>query len=79
MIGLENTANRMSRIARCDLLGEELLTPDELIRKIDKVTLKDLERVAHTLFSGRLYTVAIGPVDESLTCVSRAGAEEENR
>ena len=78
MLSLENTANRMSRIARCDLLGEELLTPDELIRKIDQVTLADLERVAQMLFSGRLYTVAIGPVDDSLACAAGASAQEEN-
>ena len=78
MIGLENTANRMSRIARCELLGEELLTPDELIREIDKVSAKDLGRVAEALFSGRLYTVAIGPVDESLVCAAGPVGEEES-
>ena len=65
MIGLENTANRMSRIARSELFNEELLTPDQLIRRIETVSLDDLGRLAHDLFSDRLYIAAIGPVDPS--------------
>ena len=66
MIGLENTANRMSRIARCELFGEELLTPDQLVDRIEAVTLDDLHRVAAQLFSGEVRLAAIGPVESSV-------------
>lgn len=75
MIGLENTANRMSRIARAELFGEDLLTPDEIIAKIDRITLEDVERVCHRLFHGSIHVSAVGPVDESVVyAVAGTGA-----
>lgn len=71
MIGLENTANRMSRIARCELFGEELLTPDDLIRRIEAVTLDDLRRVSQQLFSSEVRLAAIGPVEASVEALLR--------
>lgn len=66
MLGLESTANRMSRIARAELFQEELLTPDELIRVIDAVSVDDAHRVARAIFENGLIVAAVGPVDEAL-------------
>lgn len=66
MLGLENTANRMSRIARMELFQEEWLTPDEVVARIDQVTEEDVQRVTASLFSGDLLLAAVGPVDASL-------------
>lgn len=66
MLGLENTANRMSRIARAELFQEELLTPDRLIQVIDQVSPDDVHRVARTLYENGLIVAAVGPVDDGL-------------
>ena len=64
MLGLENTANRMSRIARAELFQEELLTPDELIRVIDAVSVEDAHRVTRAIVDNGLIVAAVGPVDD---------------
>lgn len=64
MLGLENTANRMSRIAQAELFDEELLTPDQLIETIDRVSLDDVHRVLRELFGGDLVVAAVGPLRE---------------
>src|SRR5690606_7973285 len=66
MIGLENTANRMSRIARMELFQEEWLTPDDVLARIDQVSEDDVRRLTGHLFSGDLLVAAVGPVDESI-------------
>lgn len=67
MLGLEHTANRMSRIARAELFHEELLSPDELCARIDAVTMDDLQRVSMQILGGAPIIAAVGPVDQSLT------------
>lgn len=65
MLSLESTANRMSRMAKAELFSEPLLTPDELMTKIDAVTQEDTVRVASRLLgSGQLSLTAIGPCPE---------------
>lgn len=62
MLSLESTANRMSRMAKAELFSEPLLSPDELIERIDAVTPEDTVRVASRLFGdGDLSLTAIGP------------------
>lgn len=66
MLGLENTANRMSRIARAELFQEDLLTPDELIETIEAVSLDDVHRVTQALFGDDFIVAAVGPIDEAI-------------
>jgi predicted Zn-dependent peptidase len=62
MLGLENTANRMSRLAKAELFYEPLYTPDQLLAQIDRVQSEDILRVAKSLFfDDRLSLVCIGP------------------
>lgn len=66
MLGLEHSANRMSRIARAELFDEKLLTPDELIDRIDSVSVNDIARVTADIFRDDLILAAVGPVDDRL-------------
>lgn len=62
MLSLESTANRMSRMAKAELFAESLLTPDELMQRIDAVTHDDTARVAARLFGqDKLALTAVGP------------------
>ena len=62
LLSLENTSNRMSRIAKAELFQDKLLTPAESVAKIDLVTSDDLLRIARAIFGQqRPVLAAIGP------------------
>jgi predicted Zn-dependent peptidase len=64
-LSLEDSANRMSRLGRSELMRGEILTVDELMAKMEAVTLQEVARVAADLLSpgGRVLTV-VGPVED---------------
>ncbi len=62
MLSLESTANRMSRLAKLELFGEEVLTPDEVMARIDAVAEDEMVALCQRLFQrDRLSLAAIGP------------------
>ncbi len=63
LLELESMGARMGRLAKAELYNERLLTPQELIAKIDAVGLDDIQRVAHRLFAEKPFSLAVvGPV-----------------
>lgn len=65
-LSLENTTNRMSRLAKAELFYQEMTTPEEVIRRIDQVTAEDIRRVANTLFQEELLSLtAVGPFPQN--------------
>ena len=59
---MENSTNRMSRLAKSDLFYKKIVTPEEVMARVDQVTPGELLRVARTLFQDNLLTLtAIGP------------------
>ena len=46
VLGLEDTGSRMSRIGKAELVHGELLPVDEMLDRIDAVTLDDVREVA---------------------------------
>lgn len=65
VLSLEDSSNRMSRIGRAELLRGEILPIEEILARVEAVTLADVARVATDLFrpERRVLTV-VGPVDE---------------
>lgn len=61
VLSLESVSNRMSRLGRSEITLGRVLSPDEVIAKIDAVTLEDTVRVADAVLSGPLVAVAVGP------------------
>ena len=62
LLSLENTCNRMSRIAKTELFNDQLLTPEESVAKIDAVTSAEVLQVAKELFQDeKMILAAIGP------------------
>ncbi len=61
VLGLENTRNRMTRLGKNSVTGGELLSVDELVARIDSVTLDDVLRVAEEVFSAERALALIGP------------------
>lgn len=64
-LALEDTKDVSGFFGEPQLFGSEVLTPDEIFEKIDKVTLKDINFEAKKLFTpDRLNLAIIGPFDK---------------
>ena len=64
VLGLEDTGSRMSRIGKSELLYGDVLDIDELLAKIDAVTLDDVRSVAAELLAQPMSLGVIGPFDD---------------
>jgi predicted Zn-dependent peptidase len=64
MLSLENTASRMSHLARQEMYFDRQVDLDETLEGIDRVTAADLQRVAVDLFpAGALSVTVLGNVN----------------
>lgn len=63
MLSLESTSGRMTRLGRGELSRGKVLSPDDIIARIDQVTLEQVQRVAAWLFlePPRILSI-VGPV-----------------
>ncbi len=67
VMSLENTTARMSRLGRAELDAQPYLSPRQLMRRIDAVTLEEVRCLAAELLPpDRLTTVALGAIPNSL-------------
>jgi predicted Zn-dependent peptidase len=65
VLGLEDSGSRMSRIGKSDLLHGELASIDEVLSRIEAVTLDDVNELAAE-FLGHLPSLAVvGPFDDT--------------
>ena len=64
VLGLEDTGSRMSRIGKSELVYGELLSVEEVLARIDDVTLDDVRSVADDLLAQPLALGIIGPFDD---------------
>jgi len=62
VLGLEDSASRMSRIAKAELLYDELPSIDEIIHRVDVVTLDDVHTLARNLFRQPETLAVVGPI-----------------
>jgi predicted Zn-dependent peptidase len=62
VLGLEDTSSRMSRLGKGELCHGEILTPDEMIARIDAVTLGDVQRAAQETIGAHPWALSVvGP------------------
>jgi predicted Zn-dependent peptidase len=68
MLSLENTASRMSHLARQEIYFERHFGLDETLAGVERVTCEDVARVASDLFSnGSLAATVVGPSPQAMT------------
>ena len=67
VMGLEDTGAKMTRIAKAELVYGELPTVDQILHRIDAVTLDDVARLAAELYAGTPALTVMGPFDEDST------------
>jgi predicted Zn-dependent peptidase len=65
VLGLEDTGSRMSRLAKSELLYGDLMGVDELLAQVDRVTLDDVNALAHDLLSQPMSLAVVGPFDSA--------------
>jgi len=64
MLSLENTASRMSHVARQEIYFERQVGLDETLQGVERVTPEDVQRVASDLFrDGALSATVLGNVN----------------
>jgi predicted Zn-dependent peptidase len=61
VLGLEDSASRMTRLGKSELVDDELLSIDEVLSRIDGVTLDDVRTLAAELFSQPEILAVVGP------------------
>lgn len=61
MLGLESTNNRMSRLGRNELLLGHHLTLDEILEKIEQITLEEVNQLASEIFTSERSLAIISP------------------
>jgi predicted Zn-dependent peptidase len=62
-LGLEDSAARMSRIGRSQLISGQVLTVEELDARLDAVTMDDVNEVISLVIGAPRVTAAVGPFD----------------
>jgi predicted Zn-dependent peptidase len=79
VLSLESTASRMNRLGSAVLGGLPVLGVDEVLERIDAVTLDDVRALAGELFApGRLAAAGIGPDEDAFrTALEPVGVAAE--
>jgi predicted Zn-dependent peptidase len=68
MLSLENTASRMSHLARQEIYFQRHFDLDETLAGVERVTAVDVQRVAADLFAdGSLAATVVGPLRHDVT------------
>lgn len=65
VLGLEDTSARMSRLAKAELVYDELPSVDELIARVDGVTIDQVAELAQTLLPATPTLAVVGPFDSA--------------
>lgn len=61
-LGLESVSSRMSRLGKTELSYDRVISPDDVVEKLEKVTLDDVKRVMNRLWiKDKLSLVMMGP------------------
>ena len=66
VLGLESTSSRMQNIARQEIYHERYFSPEEIIKEIDAVTLREVKQLSEKLIGqGNIALTVLGPVQSS--------------
>jgi len=65
VLSTEATRTRMVRMGRAEITGTEVLSADDVIQRLNAVTMEDLQRVASRVLSSPTTIAIVGPYDEA--------------
>jgi predicted Zn-dependent peptidase len=72
VLSLEDPAGRMSRLGKSEIAHGEILSVGESLKRIDRVTLEDAQRVAHRVLSQPMTLTVLGPFGKTAFAESMA-------
>jgi predicted Zn-dependent peptidase len=75
VLSLEDTSGRMSRLGKSEIAHGEILSVDETLDRIDKVTIEDARRVAERVLAQPMGLAVIGPFPQDAFGGSDLNAE----
>jgi predicted Zn-dependent peptidase len=61
VLGLEDTGSRMTRLGKGELLYDELLSVDDILARVDAVTVDEIREIAAQVLGGPASLAVIGP------------------
>ncbi|MFD0889902.1 M16 family metallopeptidase, partial [Streptosporangium algeriense] len=61
VLGLEDTGSRMSRLGKSELVHDRLMSVDEVLGRIEAVTLDDIQTVAQEILRRPMTLAVVGP------------------
>jgi predicted Zn-dependent peptidase len=64
VLDMEDTGSRMTRLGKSELLWGDLMTVDELLGRVDAVTVDDVRAAAADLLSRPMSLAVVGPFDD---------------
>jgi predicted Zn-dependent peptidase len=64
VLGLEDTGSRMSRIGKSELVYDSLLSVDDILDRIERVTLDDVRAIGAEVLGRPMTLTAIGPFED---------------
>jgi predicted Zn-dependent peptidase len=67
VLGLEDPGGRMSRLGKSEIGHGEILSVNQVLRRIDTVTVEDAKRVAERVLAQPLTTTVLGPFGKDVT------------
>lgn len=66
LLGLESSSSRMSRIGKMEITLGKFISLDQVVNKIDKVTLSDINQMIERMFTTEnLCFTALGPIENA--------------
>jgi predicted Zn-dependent peptidase len=71
VLGLEDSASRMARIAKADLLNGELISVDETLERVAAVAVADVHAMAEQILGGPEILAVVGPEPGPAVTVAR--------
>ncbi|MFM8350740.1 MAG: M16 family metallopeptidase [Actinomycetales bacterium] len=75
VLGQEDVSSRMTRIARSQIHGDPLLSIDEVLHRVDAVTVEELQQVAKEILDQEELLAIVGPFDDAASFQAGGSAE----
>lgn len=75
VLGLEDSASRMSRLGAGEAIRGEIVPLDEQVRRIEAVDLEDVARVADRVLTGPRTVSAVGPFGDDHPALARLAGQ----
>jgi predicted Zn-dependent peptidase len=67
ILGLESTNSRMNNLARQEIYFGRYISPEEILKSVDMVNLKQIRELSGRLISGDMFAVtALGPLEKNV-------------